>query len=316
MPPLLSIAVVTWNVRPLIERCLSEALASHIPGPVEMIVVDNASADGTADLVAERFPAVRLIRNAEGRGFARGNNQAFAVARGRYVLLLNPDAFPTGAETLGRLVAFLEANPDHGAVGCRLIFPDGRHQVGDTGWRPNLSHVAAFSLGLTQLFPRLRGCFLTRPPAGDAPLEVDWICAACMLVRRDLIETVGGMDERYFIYGNDLEWGCRIRDAGHRLAYLPNERVIHLQGWTEKGDDPKHVSTRWLNGLAVLYAAMNRGRHWGLFKAVMTFGFLLRALTYAAASLLPGRRRLAGRARAMWAYARHAAAMRRMDAAL
>lgn len=318
--PLLSIIVVTWNVRPLIERCLSEALASRIPGPVEIIVIDNASRDGTADLVAEKFPSVQLIRNSEGVGFARGNNQAFPLARGRYVLLLNPDAFPTSPDTLGQLVRFLEDRPEFAAVGCQLIFPDERHQVGDAGFRPTLANVAAHALGLTQLFPRLRGCFLARPPSGNGPdaavLEVDWICAACVLVRRDVIAAVGGMDPRYFIYGNDMEWGCRMRDRGYRVAYLAGERVIHLQGWTQKGLDPQRISTGWMDGLAVCYAAMNQGRHWWLFKTVLAAGFALRALAYGALSFLPGRRSLWARARAMHRYARYASALTRQAAAL
>ncbi len=320
LPPLLSIVVVTWNVRPLIERCLSEALASHLPGPVEIIVIDNASRDGTADLVAERFPSVRLIRNSENAGFAGANNQAFPLAHGRYVLLLNPDAFPTGPDTLGRLVRFLEDRPEFAAVGCQLIFPDGRYQVGDAGFRPTLATVAAHALGLTQLFPRLHGCFLVRPPRSDGPdtvvLDVDWICGACMLVRRDVIAAVGGMDSLYFMYGDDIEWGCRMRDHGWRVAYLPGERVIHLQGWTLTGADPARISTRWLDGLAACYAAMNRGRHWWLFKAALAAGFALRAVAYGVLSFLPGRRRLWAKARAMYRYARYASALPMQAAAL
>jgi N-acetylglucosaminyl-diphospho-decaprenol L-rhamnosyltransferase len=308
--PLVSVIVVTWNVLPIIGRCLREVFASKFDGSIEVIVVDNASADGTADFVATEFPGMRLVRNPENGGFAGGNNQGFALARGKYCLLINPDAFPSAANSLGELVRFLETHEEYAAVGCKLVFPDGRHQVGDAGYRPSIGNVARYALGLSQVIAAARGCFISEIQShGPGVLDVDWICGACMLVRRRVIEEVGGLDPDYFLYGNDLEWGCRMRNRGLRLGYLRTVSVIHLQGWTGNRSDPKRVSTRWLNGLGKIYVAESQGRNWGLFRGVLIFGFALRAAAYALVAVITWSPRLRDKARAMWLFARHVAAM-------
>lgn len=307
---LLSVIVVTWNVRQIVGRCLEAILASETDAPFEIILIDNASSDGTADFVAEHFPSVRLVRNAEGRGFAGGNNQAFALARGQYCLLVNPDAFPTSKETFRALVRFLEAYPDYAGCGCKLIFPDGRHQIGDAGYRPTIAHVAFYALGITQVIVGVKGCFISGVQSRRAAvLDVDWICGACFLIRTSVIGAAGGMNPDYFIYGNDLEWGCRIRDHGMRLAYLPGESVIHLQGWTENRADRRRVSTRWLDGLAKAYSSQSGGRHWRTFKILLALGFGLRALAYQCLALLRGSSDLRNKACAMQIFAFYAAKM-------
>ncbi|HEY0420568.1 MAG TPA: glycosyltransferase family 2 protein, partial [Acetobacteraceae bacterium] len=296
--PLLSIIVVTWNCRDLALRCLDEIAASRIGAPYEVLVVDNASADGTAAAVAAAHPAVRLTVNAENLGYARANNQAIAEAAGAFLLLLNPDAFPTGADEFAAMLSFLRAHGEYAALGCQLVHPDGRHQVGDAGFRPTPRHVAAHGLGLTRLMPGARGLFVTRLP--DAVMDVDWVCGACLLVRAEVVRQVGGLDDRFFLYAEDVEWGCRMRARGHRIGYLPGVRMLHIQGGTQAGASP-----RWLDSLGQLYARMNGGRRWGVFRWSLAAGFAMRAAAYRAASLLPGRDSLAARGRVMGLYARH-----------
>jgi GT2 family glycosyltransferase len=178
------------------------------------------------------------------------------------------------------------------------VHADGRHQVGDAGWRPSFASLALHALGLTQLLPRrLHGVYLVRPDAlGAGPVAADWICGACLLVRSAAVRQAGGLDPAYFMYAEDVEWGCRMRRAGLRLAYLPAVRVTHLQGGTQASGGP--VSTRWLDNLVRLHCTLNGAGTLPLLRPVLAAGFALRALAYRAAGM-------AARARLMAAYARH-----------
>ncbi len=302
--PAVTVIIVTWNCRDLALRCLRELAAADLPGGREVIVVDNASADGVVAAVAAAFPDVRVIANSANTGFAAANNQALAEARGRYALLLNPDAFPTAPDSLAALLACLDADPHLAAAGCRLIHQDGRHQVGDAGWRPCFTSLSLHALGLTQLLPkRLHGVFLVRPDAlGPGPVAVDWICGACLLVRMDAVRAVGALDAGFFMYAEDVEWGCRLRTAGFGVAYLPRTRVLHLQGGTQ-GDG---ASTRWLDNLVRLHCLLNGGGDLWLLRPVLAAGFALRAAAYRIAALRPGGGASRDRAGAMWQFARHA----------
>lgn len=292
--PELSVIVVSWNCAGMLADCL-RSLPTHA-GPVryETIVVDNASADDTQTMLVRDFPHVRVIANTENLGFARASNQGMAAARTPLLFLLNPDTLLVCPDTLAAFKARLDAYPEIGAAGCRLTFPDGAYQVGDAGYLPTLGAVLAHAFLLSRLAPgRIRGLFLQdgriKPPYG----EVGWVCGACTLVRREVLERVGGLDESYFLYGEDVEWGCRMNAAGVRVAYLPDIDIVHLQGGTQKGKGLP--PTRWLDGVARLYFDYNHGRHWRLFRAAMATGFLLRAALYAGSS----------RSREMLAYARH-----------
>ncbi len=309
--PLVTIIVVTWNCRELALRCLREVARSRIGAPHEVIVVDNASADGTADAIAEAYPDVHLIRGTENLGFAKANNLAIRRAVGRYLLLLNPDAFPTTPDSLADLLRFLRAHDGYAAAGCRLIHADGRHQVGDAGYRPSPLNMAIHGLGISQFMPPGRGLFVVRPDAaGSRAFDVDWICGACLLVRSDVVRRTGPLDEGFFMYAEDVEFGCRLRDHGYRIAYLPGVSVLHLQGGTQAGSG---ASVAWIDSLAQLYARMNRGRYWAVFRVSMTLGFLMRAGAYRLLGLMPGRRPLVTRAHAMARYARHTWGIRKIS---
>jgi len=310
--PALTVIIVTWNCRDLALRCLATLGRCALPEAPEVIVVDNASTDGTAVAVTAAFPSVRVVANSRNLGFAAANNQALAEARGRFALLLNPDAFAEDQAALPAMLRVLDDDPRLAIAGCRLVHADGRHQVGDAGWRPGLGSLSWHALGLTQVFPRrLRGAFLVRPDAlGPGPVTVDWICGACLMVRMEAVRQVGALDPRFFMYAEDVEWGCRMRSAGWGVVYLPSPRVLHLQGGTQAGG----ISTQWLDNLVGLHVALNGAGQLGLLRLALATGFGLRAGIYRAAALLPGRAASRDRtramwrdrARAMWAFARHA----------
>jgi GT2 family glycosyltransferase len=298
----LSIVIVTWNCWTMVQRCLGHLFASRTRLAYKVILVDNDSADGTADKVAAEFPAVHVIRSGGNLGFARGNNIGFTRIEGRHVMLLNPDAFLTDVTLLDDLVGWLDAHPEFGALGCRITFSDGRHQVGDAGFRPTVAAMTCWALGLSSW---CRGVFLTGRARSRQPVEVDWICGAFMMVRRTVLATVGGFDEAFFMYAEDVEWGCRARARGVRIAYLPWRALVHVQSGTQYQDGRAVVSTKWLDNLVVLHRRLHPRACWRCVQAVVSVGFLARAFVYRALSVLRARPALRDKAAAMRAFARH-----------
>ena len=310
--PDVSIIIVSWNCREMLAGCLREVFASRLDVPFEVIVVDNASVDGTSEIIPRLFPQVRLLENTDNLGFAKANNQAFGLAQGRFLMLLNPDAFPSSPETFGRMLDFLRGHPEIAGAGCTLVHPNGSHQVGDAGFKPTLGNVLAYALGLSRMFPGRVGLFLGKVPQKTFWIDVDWICGAFFIVRRSIVDKVGGLDERYFLYGEDIEWGCRIRRSGYRLAYVVQETVIHIQGGTHgNGGAPERISTRWLDSLGFLFAEQNNGRHWFWFKAAMALGFVWRAAVYRVISVVFRRADTRRKSAAMSVYAKHIWALQR-----
>lgn len=246
--PDLSIVVLSWNVRELLRECLRSVVsaqesvvrrqlsgADHLapgswlltpgscPLSTELIVVDNASTDGSAEMVVAEFPETRLIRNAENLGYARANNIGIAVGAGRYVLLLNSDTVvPPG--TLEALVAFMDAHPQAGACSPRLVQTDGRPQPYAFGGDPTPLYL--LRRGINRLL-------LNRPLhdwAVAEPVQVDWVSGACLLARRAAIEQVGGLDEAMFMYFEDNDWCRRMRLAGWQVWYVPTVAITHIGG--------------------------------------------------------------------------------------
>ncbi len=275
--PSISVIVVAWNCAALLTQCLASLRAQRGVGDVELIVVDNASADDSIAAAQAAWSGVNVIANTRNVGFATASNQGLAEARGELLMLLNPDTVLPRADTLERVVDRFAAEPSIDVAGVRLVFGDGRHQVGDAGHEPTLGNVLAHAFGLTTLLPRRRGLFLrdgsVAPPWG----RVGWVCGAFTALRRSAWERCGGMDTSYFLYGEDLEWGCRMTAAGLTVAYLPDIEIVHLQGGTQRKPD-EAPSTRWIDGLSRLFWRYNRGRGFALYRAGMAAGFGLRAL--------------------------------------
>jgi N-acetylglucosaminyl-diphospho-decaprenol L-rhamnosyltransferase len=239
----LSVLVVTFNSRDFIAHCI-EAVESTVRGhSYEMIVVDNDSGDGTAQFVRQGFPAVRLIEMGRNSGFSAANNRALDVSSGRHVVLLNGDAAPVGG-ALDTLVEFLDSHPSAGIAAPRLENPDGS----DQGTARSFPTPAAALFGrrspLTRAFPHNR--FSTRYLAGSGhvgaePFEIDWVSGACLMIRRAVIDSVGRLDDAFFMYWEDADLCRRVKQSGHGVWCVPEARVVHAEGGSRRGWPPLQV---------------------------------------------------------------------------
>ena len=228
--PALSIVIVNWNTAALLRDCLASLPAACGDVTREVLVVDNASRDGSAALVRREFPAVTVLEPGANLGFAAGNNRALPRCRGDFVLLLNPDTVcPPGS--LARLVDFARRTPGLGAAGPRLVDADGRPTI-TWGWFPAPRH---HWLGFVDPARRLAfagwGERVVHVPRPDEPSRrVDYVAGACLLMPRAALERVGPLDERFFLYFEETDWCRRAKDAGLAVWYCAECEVVHLEG--------------------------------------------------------------------------------------
>jgi len=224
-----SVVIPSWNTSDLLHACLVSLEASEGVA-LEVIVVDNASADGSADMVAEKHPDVVLVRNDRNEGFARGCNQGMEIAGGTHVLLLNADTEVAPGAIAG-MVAFLESNGDYGAVAPRLVHPDGRTQK--TVMRfPKLRSTLFFSTPLERWLPNsaeLRRYFM-RDWDQESERDIDQPPAACLLLTGPALEKVGHFDEDLWLFFNDVDLSLRLAAAGLKTRYLADLQVVHHVG--------------------------------------------------------------------------------------
>jgi N-acetylglucosaminyl-diphospho-decaprenol L-rhamnosyltransferase len=242
--PDVSAVVVTYNAAPWIERSL-ESIRDAVS---ELVVVDHGSTDGTLELVRERFPEARVIEQ-ENRGFGGGNNAGMRAASGDYVLLLNPDAWFLG-DGLAKLVEFAEGHPEAGVVGPRLLHPDGSLQRSVRGF-PTPWRIATEWFFLRKLAPRSRmfNAFHGGPADHESVYEAEWLGGACLLVRRAALDEVGGFDEGFFLFSEEVDWCYRFRQAGWKVLFYPGAEVVHVIGASH---DPHRYSELGLSLLRFL----------------------------------------------------------------
>jgi len=273
--PTLSIILVNWNTAELLCRCLDTVFASPAGQAAEIVVVDNASADGSVARVRERFPQVRLIENPVNVGFARANNQGARECSGDLLLLLNTDT-EVRPGALEALTDFIVNRDDVGVVGPRLVSPDGSVQS-SCRTEPGLLNAKLEALGLTRLAPRSR--LFGRPEMTwfdhRSTLDVDYVSGACLLIRRELWDRLGGFDEGFFFYGEDADLCRRARQAGSRVVYFPEAEVLHLGGASAARVGPK----RAIEGYRAVLRFARKHHGWAYavaMEAVIGLGTALR----------------------------------------
>jgi GT2 family glycosyltransferase len=221
----LSIALVNWNNRDYLEQCLESIEAAQLPYSYEIVVADNGSTDGSSQMLAERFPYVKIVQNEGNVGVARGNNQCIQNSSGRHIYILNNDTV-VNRESIEAMVRFLDEHPEAGAVGGNLHNPDGTFQSGFFSFPTLLEEfliVSHIGIRLNTYFPSYNGTYPTLR-------EVDWISSASIVVRRSAIEAIGLIDEDYFIYSDETDWQYRLWQAGWKVYYLPQVTTVHYGG--------------------------------------------------------------------------------------
>jgi hypothetical protein len=285
----LGIVIVNWNTRDLLRTCLQTVYASTGDFSTRVIVVDNASPDGSADMVAREFPQARLIASPDNLGYPKGNNVglralgyhgagAVDADAPRYALLLNPDT-EVPPDALCNMVRFMDSRPDVGIAGPKLVLPDGSLDKACRRGFPTPLVSAWHFMGLAKLFPKSKtfGRYNMTYLDPDVETEVDSVVGAYMQVRREAIAQVGLLDEVFFMYGEDLDWAFRIKSAGWKVVYHPKVTVKHVKRAASKQSKRaqfefwramlifyrKHYQQTtpwWLHGLVVTGLLVKGGR--------------------------------------------------------
>lgn len=226
----LSIVIVNWNTSEILADCLESLNVDTLADlKVEIIVVDNGSSDGSAEMVETRFREVTLIRNRANRGFAAANNQGIEVAQGTYVLLLNSDTVVLDS-VLPDSVKYMEEHQRVGCMGCRVLNADGTMQP--TCFRfPSLVYLMLYASGLLRVpWPRCLGYHLMRDWNRDSERDVEVVTGCFLLIRRATLAEVGVLDESFFFYGEETDLQVRVREAGWKVRFAPVGEIVHLGG--------------------------------------------------------------------------------------
>jgi len=255
----LSVVVVSWNVKDLLAACLNSVFSSLSATVLdyEVWVVDNASSDGSPAMVRERFPQARLVANPDNRGFAAANNQALTQAGGRYSVLLNPDTVVI-ADALGILLGFLDSQPSVGMAGPRLAYTDGSFQ--HSAFRfPSLAQVFHdfFHVHHRLRDSRFNGRYPRALYESGRPFPIDHPLGACMMVRRQAFQQVGGFDEQYFMYCEEVDWAMRMKQAGWDVYCVPAAQLIHHAGQSTRQFRDKMFVALWRSRFRLF------GKHYG-----------------------------------------------------
>lgn len=284
-----SIIIVSWNTKDILYGCLKSISEQTKKIDYEIIVVDNASADGSAEMVKKNFPSFILIENSKNRGFAAANNQGIAITKGCYVLLLNSDTIILN-DAISKTVFFADNNPDAAVVACKVLNPDGTLQLSCFMF-PSLLNMLLSSSYIYKLFPRSK--FFGREQMTwwdrNHARDVDVVTGCFMLVRQTAIEQIGSMDEQFFMYGEETDWCYRFKQAGWKVMFAPAGEIIHLGNQSAKS----HPASMFLQlrGSILIFMKKHRGPIRYAFACVLvsTF-FALRVPIWAVFALIPGRK--------------------------
>lgn len=238
----LSIIIVNYNVKHFLEQCLHSVIKAIDAIEAEVFVVDNASNDNSTLYLQPRFPSIHFIQNSHNSGFAKANNQALHAAGGKYILFLNPDTI-LAEDSLTTCIRFLETHPGAGACGVHMIDGSGRFLPESKRGFPSPQTSFYKLAGLTSLFPRSK--HLARYYLGHLPEqqsgEADVLAGAFFLTRREILQTTGGFDETFFMYGEDIDLSYRIQQAGYKNYYLAQTSIIHFKGESTRKQSPQAI---------------------------------------------------------------------------
>lgn len=280
----LGIVIVNYNVSDKLKNCLESLNGLNHKDKYKIIIVDNNSSDNSVSLIKKEFPDIFLIENKENLGFAKANNIAIdflikTFSSIEYILLLNPDVV-VSYNTIDGLLEFLKNNHNIGCVSPALYSEDNNVKNNCGGFIPGLFTSFNYFFFLSQIMPRLfKGIFINQEYfiKRKKPIELDWLSGACLMLRKNMILEVGLLNEIYFLYGEDIEWGNRIKKGGWTLYLIPELRVVHLERESLRKLNTNKVL--WLDGF-FQYLKMSNKSTYASIRFFAVIGFLLRLIIY------------------------------------
>lgn len=274
----LSIVIVNYNVRYYLLNCIASILASDTSFEYEIIVVDNASVDGSIDAVKEIFKDVKVIANKINVGFSKANNQGFRIATGEYVLILNPDTLLQN-DTLDRCINYMKLNQDVGALGVRMIDGNGKYLQESKRGLPSIANSFFKFSGLYKLAPHskiLNGYYAGHVDR-DQTSEIEVLTGAFFFTKLKVLKQLEGFDEDFFMYGEDIDLSKRILDLGQKIVYLPETRIVHFKGESTKKASISYVS-RFYNAMGIYFSKHGGKGGLGAVSSIIQFTIMLFGL--------------------------------------
>ena len=274
---LLSICIVSYQTAPYLQDCLGSIYANPPQGEFEIIVADNGSSDGTAQMLREEFPRVTLLENPSNLGFTAPMNMALRRSQGEYLLLLNPDTL-VHPKTFDQLIDFMEQRPQVGICGPKVLNTDGSLQKPCRRGEPRPLAVIAYFLGLYRLFPKSRqlGGYLMSYMGEDETHEVAGVAGSCMLIRRQVVSQIGYLDERYFAYQEDADYCFQARKAGWKVYYYPAAHITHLGGLGGSRVQPYRSILEWHRSYWLYYRKNLASDYFFLFNGLYYLVMLVK----------------------------------------
>jgi GT2 family glycosyltransferase len=278
--PTVSIVIVHWRTPQLLVRCLESIQADAGSSQFDIHVVDNASHDEALKILSERFASVKVIANQENIGFSRACNQVIPMTEAPFVLLLNPDTILQG-DAVSALIRFMETHPQCGAVGPKILNTDGSLQLACRRSFPSLGASFFRLTYLSKIFPRskLVSKYNLTYADPDALIEVDALSGSCMMVRRAAIDQIGLLDEDIFMFGEDIDWCWRIKQANWQVFYMPEAVIIHLHGASSRLR-PVGATIDLHKGMEVFYRKHLAPKYWAPINVLVYGAIWLRALLF------------------------------------
>ena len=281
----LSVVIVSYNVKYFLDQCLESVFNSSLESvetgddrlELEVFVVDNASVDGSVEMVRERYKQVHLIANEENTGFAAANNQALRLCTGDWVLLLNPDTI-VERDTFRSCTAFFASHPDCGGLTVKMINGEGKYLKESKRGFPTPAASFYKMSGLIHLFPHSRrfAAYYMGHLDENETNEIEILCGAFFMLRRAVYDQIGGLDESYFMYGEDIDFSWRIKLAGYQNYYMPSARIIHYKGESTKHSSMNYVYT-FYNAMSIFVKHYFSGSNARLFNLLLHIAIWLRA---------------------------------------
>lgn len=272
----LSVIIVNWNTGALLRVCVESVYRETTKHSLEVIVVDNSSSDGSSEEVEREFKDTVVIKNNINLGFAKGNNIGVEAACGKYIILLNPDTKVLDG-ALDKICSFMESTGgDLGAAGPVLLNKDGSFQTQQGNRFPGLRTAFAQYFFLSRI-PGVPGIFMSRMPAAKGPRQVDWLCGACLASPRKVYKEMGGLDEKYFLYAEDMDYCYRLKEKGYRAVFIPDAKITHIskQSTSKQGEE---VSKYQIESLKEFFRTKNPAWKYAIFKNILFGGLAARFL--------------------------------------